>query len=470
MRHGRSLYATISLTLLVIPLFAFGSVLLPHADDGAELSSSSSHGLHLPLVVRSHVPLGIGGTTTRVSVSTAGVQANAISWIPSISADGRYIAFESQATNLVFGDTNAANDVFVRDRVTGQTTRVSISSAGIQANGNSWRPSISADGRYVAYQSEATNLAPGDTNGKEDVFVHDRVTGQITRVSVSSAGAQANGDSGSPSISADGRYVAFHSWATNLVTGDTNSRDDIFVHDRVTGETARVSISSAGAQANSDSWSPSISADGRYIAFHSGATNLVPGDNNNAWDVFVHDRVTGETVRVSVSSGGTEANGYSDTPSISANGRYIAFKSDATNLVPGDTNGLGDILVHDRVTGETVRVSVSSGGAQATGLYGGSSRPSISADGRYVAFASGATNLVPGDTNDLEDIFVHDRVTGITARVSVSSAGAQATGDNSWWPSISADGRYVAFHSGAPNLVTGDTNLVVDVFVCDRAR
>jgi Tol biopolymer transport system component len=350
----------------------------------------------------------------------------------------------------------------------GQTTRISVSSTGGQANGHSGSPAISADGRYVAFHSAATNLVLGDTNGSEDIFVHDRVTAETARVSVSTGGGQANGGSASPAISADGRYVAFHSWATNLVPGDTNGVDDIFVHDRVTGETARVSVSSDGAQANSDSWSPAISADGCYVAFHSRANNMVPGDTNNAWDIFVHDRATGATSRVSVSSAGAQSNGLSRSASISADGRYVAFSSTAANLVPGDTNGLDDIFVHDRATGETARVSVSSDGAQATGFSQGSFWPAISADGRHVAFSSTATNLVPGDTNDVTDIFVHDRVTGETARVSVSFDGAQATGGESWWSSISADGRYVAFQSGATNLVLGDTNFVIDVFVRDR--
>jgi Tol biopolymer transport system component len=462
MRHGRSLCATISLTLLVIPLFALGSVLLPHADDGAELSSSSSHGLYLPLVMRGHVP--VPAITSRVSVSSDGAQADEASWFPSISADGRYIAFTSDATNLVPGDTNGTWDVFVHDGVTGQTARTSVSSDGAQANERSGSSSISADGRYVAFYSCASNLVPGDTNGWTDIFVHDRVTGETALISVSSDGAQANGDSWSPSISADGRYVAFPSWATNLVPGDTNGREDIFVHDRETGETTRVSVSSAGVQANGHSLYPSISADGRYVAFTSDATNLVPGDTNDRMDIFVHDRVKGETVRVSASSDGVQANGYSEQPSISADGRYVAFYSRANNLVPGDTNGWADIFVHDGVTGEIALVSVSSAGVQANGH---SWSPSISADGRYVAFSSFADSLTPSTTDDWYNIFVHDRVTGETVRISVTSAGAQATGDSEH-PSISADGRYVAFQSGATNLVPGDTNGWWDVFVHDR--
>jgi Tol biopolymer transport system component len=339
-----------------------------------------------------------------VSVASDGTQGNSHSGSPSISADGRYVAFASYASNLVPGDTNGVMDVFVHDRLTGQTTRVSVASDGTQGNGESRYPSISADGRYVAFMSYASNLVPGDTNGKADVFVHDRLTGQTTRVSVASDGTQGNGDSwGWPSISADGRYVAFESSASNLVPGDTNGRADIFVHDRLTGQTTRVSVASDGTQGNNSSVWPSISADGRYVAFMSYASNLVPGDTNGALDIFVHDRLTGQTTRVSVASDGTQGNGYSWDSSISADGRYVAFESWASNLVPGDTNGKQDIFVHDRLTGQTTRVSVASDGTEGNNNSGW---PSISADGRYVAFHSDASNLVPGDTNGRADVFV----------------------------------------------------------------
>jgi Periplasmic component of the Tol biopolymer transport system len=340
--------------------------------------------------------------------------------ILSISADGRYVAFVSAATNLVSGDTNNFQDIFVHDRQTGQTTRVSVASDGTQANGHSYAPSISADGRYVAFASLASNLVSGDTNGAWDVFVHDRQTGETTRVSVASDGTQAIGFffGSSPSISADGRYVAFDSWATNLVSGDTNDKPDVFVHDRQTGQTTRVSVSSDGTQANNGANYPSISADGRYVAFESSSTNLVSGDTNSVTDIFVHDRQTGQTTRVSVSSDGTQANGgpgwSGKNSSISADGRYVAFHSYADNLVSGDTNSATDIFVHDRQTGVTTRVSIASDGTQANGF---SSSPSISADGRYVAFMSGATNLVSGDTNNARDVFVHGREGNIAPTV-----------------------------------------------------
>jgi|GEM_PF-1585857 len=234
--------------------------------------------------------------------------------------------------------------------------RVSVASGGTQGNGDSGCPSISADGRYVAFQSYASNLVPGDTNGTWDVFVHDRLTGQTTRVSVASDGTQGNGDSECPSISADGRYVAFASLASNLVPGDTNGTWDVFVHDRLTGQTTRVSVASGGAQGNSGSWCPSISADGRYVAFQSYASNLVPGDTNGVLDVFVHDRLTGQTTRVSVASDGTQGDSYSFGSSISADGRYVAFSSLASNLVPGDTNDKPDIFVAAAVEPTAMRL------------------------------------------------------------------------------------------------------------------
>jgi len=346
----------------------------------------------------------------------------------------------------------------------GTTERVSVDSTGNEGNGDSVSPTISGDGRYVAFSSWASNLVPSDTNYSDDVFVHDRQTGATERVSVDSAGGQSNGDSGWPVISGDGRYVAFGSGASNLISGDTSGLWDVFVHDRQTGATERVSVDSAGNQASGTypgSLGPAISSDGRYVAFESRATNLVPDDTNGTQDVFVHDRQTGITERVSVDNTGNQGDGWSQRSAISADGRYVAFMSMASNLVPDDTNGGDDIFVHDRQTGITERVSVDSSGNQGND---GSFSPAVSGDGRYVAFESRASNLVPCDANGDGDVFVHDRQAGGTERLSVDSAGSQ--GDyQSLWPAISADGRYVAFMSGASNLVPGDANCWSDVFV-----
>ena len=405
------------------------------------------------------------GATERVSVASDGAEGNEGSEDSSISADGRYVAFGSWASNLVSGDTNGADDVFVHDRQTGQTVRVSVASDGTEGNGTSEEVSISADGRYVAFYSHADNLVSGDTNSSSDVFVHDQQTGQTVRVSVASDETQGDGHSGYPSISADGRYVAFASGASNLASGDTNGVSDTFVHDRQTGQTMRVSISSDGTEGNNDSGGPSISADGRYVAFSSFAGNLVSGDTNGQSDIFVHDRQSGQTTRVSVASDGTQGNDYSGYPSISADGHYVAFSSFAGNLVSGDTNSSSDVFVHDQQTGQTVRVSVASDETQGDGHSG---YPSISADGRYVAFGSSASNLVEGDTNHTYDVFVHDQQTGETTRISVASDGTEGN-NTSGAASVSADGRYVAFVSDANNLVSGDTNGAWDVFVHNQS-
>ena len=402
-------------------------------------------------------------STERVSVATGGAQGNSHSYAPSISDDGRFVAFYSQASNLAAGDTNLAFDAFVRDRMNGTTERVSLDSSGAQASGPSQNPWISADGQCVAFESNAANLVAGDTNGSRDVFVRDRMTGTTERVSVDSAGLQANAQSERPSISADGRFVAFRSLASNLVAGDTNGTWDLFVRDRMSGTTERVSVDSAGGQANSSSEWPSISADGRFVAFRSIATNLVSGDTNGTWDVFVRDRMSGTTERVSVDSAGAQGNGASDFPSISADGRFVAFQSLATNLVTGDANGQPDVFVRDRMNGTTECASLSTAGVPGNN---DSDLPSISADGRFVSLRSTASNLVAGDTNALSDIFVRDRMSATTRRASVDSAGVQSN-DGSGSSALSADGRFVAFESWASNLVGNDTSGFRDAFVRD---
>ncbi len=336
----------------------------------------------------------------------------------SISDDGRFVAFESLATNLVSGDTNGEIDVFVHDLTTGRTTIVSRHSSGPYGNAGSRNPSISGDGRFVAFESDADNLVSGDTNSVRDVFVHDRLadtTGRTTIASRHSSGPYGDGFSSRPSISDDGRYVAFDSLADNLVSGDTNAKADVFVHDRLastTGRTSLVSRHSSGPYGNGDSRSPSIGGDGRHVAFHSHATNLVSGDASGAADVFVHDRLadtTGRTTIVSRHSNGPYSNGDSFKPAISGDGRFVAFHSDATNLASGDTNGTHDVFIHDRlddVDGRTTLVS-----RHSLGNYGNNTsvNASISGDGRFVAFASNATNLVSGDDNGVRDTFVHRR-------------------------------------------------------------
>jgi len=274
------------------------------------------------------------GDTTRVSVDSTGAQANGKSRLPAISGDGRFVAFYSEASNLVVGDTNGVGDVFVHDRQTGATTCVSVDSSAVEANSWSSSPAISGDGRFVAFYSEASNLVVGDMNGFGDIFVHDRQTGVTTRVSVDSSGTEANGapqEYSAITISTDGRYVGFSSEANNLVSGDTNGVEDAFVHDRQTGVTTRVSVDSSGTEANSSSGSPEISGDGRYVAFSSAATNLVAGDTNDKSDAFVHDRQTGATTRVSINTSGEQADGGGHSVDISGDGRYVVFLSKSSD-------------------------------------------------------------------------------------------------------------------------------------------
>ncbi len=379
------------------------------------------------------------------------------------------MAFQSGAA-LVAADTNAVPDIYVRDLAHQTVTRVSVSSTGQQANGRSNGPVISRNGRFVAFVSIADNLVPGDTNGLPDVFVHDRQTGDIERVSVSSTGQQGNSSSASTglSISADGRFVAFVSSATNLIPEGTAAASNVYVRDRQTGTTEIVSVSSTGQQGSSIcdffgctlpvSDTSSISADGRYVAFESNARNLVPNDSNNQFDVFLRDRQTGTTERVSLSNTGFQIT-RGESPSISDDGRYVAFQSDY--LFPTIQM---DVFVRDRQAHTTQRVSISTGD---TGGNNNSFTPGISPDGRFVAFQSLASNLVPSDTNGGTDVFLRDRLLGTTERVNVTNSGGEAGGLGGGAlsrPSISRGGS-VVFNSQDAQLVPLDTNGLSDVFI-----
>ncbi|MEH1124038.1 TolB family protein [Micromonospora sp. CPCC 206061] len=338
------------------------------------------------------------GTTSRISASSAGVPGDSSSYGQAMSPDGRYVSFTSDATNLVPGDTNGAYDGFVHDRRTGTTSRVTLTDGGTQADARSYAPAISADARFVAFVSDATDLVPGDTNGVADIFLRDRRAGTTVLVS----GAHADAPSDAPVITADGRYVAFTSEAA-LVPGDTNGVNDVFQRDLRTGTIRRVNVSTTGAQADALTVSPTMSADGRYVAFTSEAA-LVPGDTNGVNDVFRRDLRTGTTVQVSLAAdGGQTVGGSSYGPMISTDGRHVVFGSDAANLVPGDTNGVADVFLRDLRTGTTVRVSLAADGGQPNGA---SNDGVLIRDGRSVAFSSAATNLVPGDTNGLIDAFL----------------------------------------------------------------
>jgi len=443
------------------------------------------------------------GTTARVSLAANGAQGNAPSGSPAIDASGRFIAFASLADTLVTGDSNGVVDVFLRDTCVGaapgctpSTSRVSVGSSGTQGDNQSSSPAIGADGRFIAFESIAGNLVTGDTNGTADIFLRDTCFGapagcspSTVRLSVSSAGAEGNGQSLRPAISADGRFIAFESTSDNLVSGDANGVSDIFLRDTCSGagagcspSTARLSVSSAGAQGAADSFQPTISGTGRFVAFSSFANDLVANDTNGNFDVFLRDTCfsaaagcSPSTVRLSVASNGTEGNAESSVPSISGTGRFVAFQSASSTLIATDTNGAFDIFLRDTCFGaaagcspSTIRVAVSTAGAEGNAQ---SLRPAIRATGRLIAFQSAADNLVTGDTNGVVDIFVRDTCFGApagcavsTVRVSVAANGTESNGDSEG-AAISAAAPFVAFQSNASTLAASDTNGVADVFV-----
>lgn len=386
-----------------------------------------------------------------------------------ISADGRYVAFLSNATNLVASDTNGRIDLFLRDRLGWTTERISVSSTGAQANGDVTGMAISTDGRYVVYTSWATNLVPNDTNNAVDVFVYDRLAKTTERVNVGPGGVEANDGGSGVAISGDGNRIAFASWATNLVDDDANGATDVFVRDRAAGTTTLVSryTGSATIEGNAASDEPAISADGRFVVFTSGATNLIAAgtDTNGVDDIYLRDLNSTATQRVSVSDTEAQATNSSMYATVSASGRFIAFRSNANNLVAGDTNGDADIFVRD-MSGTTIRASVSDTEAQANGA---STRPAISWGGTVVAFESDASNLIDTDTNGATDVFVRNTGAGTTLRASVygpSIGGSQSISNQpSQYASITSEGGCVCFTTNAWDLVGGDTNGEPDVFV-----
>ncbi len=390
--------------------------------------------------------------TERVSVSSEGEQANSHSYTGRISADGRYVVFSSDATNLT---ALGLSGLFVRDRVLGTTGLVSPSGSN---------PSISADGRCVVFQSEASDLVPGDTNGLRDVFVRDIGAGTTERINVSTSGEQDTGDAGlwmSHPITADGRCVIFSSIGA-LVLNDTNGAYDGYLRDRVLAATECITLDTSGIPVGG--YVDAISADGRFVVFSSAAPGIVPEDTDEMLDVFVRDRQSGAVELVSVDSNGQPLHKWTQSPAISADGRYVAFG--AFTYVPGYDPEPQQVYVRDLMAETTEIVSVPDGDSppdDANTSYA----PALSADGRYVVFASNSPDLVPGDNNRLSDVFVRDRLTRLTTRINVSASGEQAN-DNCSYAAITDDGQYIAFDSEATNLVPGDTNEAFDVFVCFR--
>ncbi|HEY6814075.1 MAG TPA: ELWxxDGT repeat protein, partial [Croceibacterium sp.] len=389
-----------------------------------------------------------------VSVSDAGESANQNVYDVSFSADGRYVVFASAADNLVAGDANGSMDVFVRDLLDGTTTRYSTSTSGVEGNNDSYQPTLSPDGTLLVFSSTSSDLVADDTNNADDLFLKDLGTGVTTRV-VAENGDEPDSSSPQASFSPDGTKLLFVSSASNLVAGDTNGVDDVFVLTIATGEIERVSTDSAGAESNGGATEAVWSPDGTSIAFSSDADNLVAGDTNGSEDVFVKDLATGVVTRVSTDETGAEADDNSSSPVFSPDGSSIAFVSRATNLLAAgvDTNDSRDIYLKDLTTGEIRRVSVDGTGAE---LDNDSHSPAFSPDGTHVAFVSQATNAVPGDIDNQDDLFVVDLSDG-----SIVLVGDPATSDDFDGEVrrgvFSPDGSQILFTSEDGGLATPDT-------------
>jgi len=395
-------------------------------------------------------------TLYRASVSSAGVEGNGASTNPSLSADGRYVAFESTADNLVEDDDNAASDIFVHDLQTGETRRVSLGSIVGQ---DSYNPSISGDGRYVAFHSEASDLVLNDLNTALDVFVTDLQANTTTRVSVESDGDEVtNVNSDYPRISADGDYVVFRS-SGPLEAPDTNFVHDVFLHDRTTGTTTRVSESGAGQEANSYSDSIDIAPDGTRFAFHSAATNIVTPDTNTGHDVFVRNVSSPFPTLASRNSAGVQGNASSKLPVLSTTGRYIAFESTASNLTSDPFTIFSDVYLRDTTPETTELISRNAANEAANAA---SVEAAISGDARYVAFLSAATNLTAGDSDALYDVYVRDRQTTTVFRF---AGGLASVGWMTNRLDLSTDGAFLAYPADDATLVENDDNGVRDVFI-----
>lgn len=409
--------------------------------------------------------------TVHVSRATNGAAGDSESFRPSVSANGRFVAFSSNANNLSDVDNDNVTNVFVRDRQTNTTTLVGRASGpqGAGANSGSHSPSISGDGRLVAFNSSATNLSNGDSDAFTDVYVRDLQMNTTHLVSRASGGQGADADKNArnPSISSNGRFVAFESVADNLSPIDATGIDDIFVRDLQAGTTTLVTRGPGGAVGNAHSNNASISADGRFVAFQSGADNFSVEDNDDVSNVYVRDVITSATTFVSRANGasGVGGNFNSGSASISGDGRRVAFDSVATNLSPdANSDARRTVYVRDLQTNSTL-VASREDGAAGRAANAESFDPAISADGRWVAFESFATNLTDFDHDDHADVFLRGLDTGTTSYVSrvtgVNGAGGDGTSRRA---SISADGRITAFSSFASNLSNADLDPSEDVF------
>jgi Tol biopolymer transport system component len=421
--------------------------------------------------------------TDRASVSSTGAEDSGESFYPAISADGRFIVFQSASNFGMAGVTFGRAHIFRRDTLTGTTILIdvpdSVTGSGTEGDADSITPTISGDGNRIAFASMAANLVGDDTNGVWDIYVRDVQAQTTTRVSVvSGTGAESSPSAGAtlPAISQDGNVVAFASDSADLdpVISTSNGNSNIFRHEIATVETLLVSINTGAGDPDGSSGSPSISADGRFIAFYSFATDLVATDaNGGTADVFVTDMgpagpptrvVSLVSVKGDLGAGGEQSDADSGDPSISADGRFVAFASLATNLDTNFFTSANNIYVRDTTGMTTQLISKHTSGSQANA---GGQQPWISGDGRYVAFLSGSDNLVDNDTNGQPDAFWRDTVKGVTLRISVRTNGGQATGGASNFSTriaLSADGRFATYSSLTSDLISTDTNGVGDVF------
>jgi Tol biopolymer transport system component len=414
-------------------------------------------------------------TTKRVSVRSNGTEVNADNDFGAVSGNGRFATFESVG-KFTAGDDGFDDDVFIHDRTTGKTRRVSVKSNGKEVPGGSADDSsISTDGRYVAFLADGA-LVPSDANGKVDVYVKDTKTGKVKRASVKSNGSELADDSGAPAISGNGRYVAFDSEGP-FVDVDSNGISDIFRHDMKTGKTSRVDVRFDGSQTadtitnfGAESLNPSISFDGNVVAYQSIDDTMTADpdyDNKIDNDIFVRNIKQGKTTRASLKANGSEAdpsgNQMNVFPAVSGNGRFVAFSADYYgSFVPGDTNNAYDVYVKDLKTGAISRVSLKSDGSQSPDPSGADAPAAISADGQRIAFESYG-QLVPSDSNVFRDIYLRDRKLKKTIRVSITSKNKQVDGYSHQLPAISADGHWVAFSSQG-KFTGGDSGVDFDVF------
>lgn len=398
------------------------------------------------------------GITTRESVDATGNSFEGQSSQGVVSNDGRWVAFRTYPTITQFPGV-----IYLRDRLNATTTLITVGYTGGQANGSSNLHDISADGEWILFDSFATNLVPNDTNDAHDVFLWERATGTIRRISVSSSGAQGSGEDYfiKGAISADGRYSAFLTTMAGLVPNDTNNRADIFVHDRITGETTRISVSNSGTQANNYSEWLAISDDGQWITYASTASNLVPNDTNGKSDIFLYNRLTAEVSRISNRINGTQSSEASYTPTISGNGQLIAFTT-LEDLAMGGSASLESVYLYDRLS-DTITLGVQ--GDDGSRIQAKS--PLLSADGSELFFVSSNSELVPQDTNFANDVFGWERATATAERLSVGTYDEQGS-DASTLSAVSADGTFVIWNSAAPEFVPGDNNGLQDVFLRER--